>query len=283
MTNPYIARTAPWGEIICSWEYFRRTIIHNPRTFILRLQSQDRTRGSSSGVYTAFSKESKHENECQTVHLSSQAESVRFQKGISLGQEGGWFLPWTSAGGLRHLEGASGICKGKVEIHQRCCMLQSMVAKNIHSSKHWKLPKKLRKKNLAFSIDKTKISSQNGISSYSVFRQTALLRCTSSQFLPTLLMLIHHSWAFGKQKREEEQTQYGTSWEESVFAMVLHQSWFRTVSTQRFLGCLQTVTRCPVPYPHFYKRKNSVEEKNKTKQKKSLSHAIAPGAPTLMP
>lgn len=163
-----------------------------------------------------------------------------------------------------------------------CCkawLPKKSIPANIESfQRSWK-----KKKNLAFSIDKTKISSQNGISSYSVFRQTALLRCTSSQFLPTLLMLIHHSWAFGKQKREEEQTQHGTSWEESVFAMVLHQSRFRTVSTQRFLWCLQTVTRCPVPYPHFYKRKNSVEEKNKTKQKKSLSHTIAPGAPTLMP
>lgn len=54
---------------------------------------------------------------------------IWFQDRLSLGQEEGWFLPRISAGGQRHLEGTSGICKGKEEIRQRCCMSQSMAAK----------------------------------------------------------------------------------------------------------------------------------------------------------
>lgn len=103
--NIYIANAAMCRDIICSWEYCRRTAIQNPSTFILRLQSKDRTKGSSSKLHTEFSNEKK--NQCQILCFNSEAESVRFQKGLSPGQGGGWFLPQISARGQRHLEGAS--------------------------------------------------------------------------------------------------------------------------------------------------------------------------------
>jgi len=76
------------------------------RGFILTLQSKDMTKGSSSSRdYTEFSKEKNCQ--CQISHLNSEVEFLRFQKGLSPGQGGAWFLPQISGWGQRHLEGVS--------------------------------------------------------------------------------------------------------------------------------------------------------------------------------
>lgn len=191
----YIASAAMCREIICTWEYFRKTVIQNPCTFILSLQSKDRTKDSTSKVYTEFSKETK--NQCQVLHLNSEAESVGFQTGLSPGQGGCWFLPQISAWGQRHLEGASDPRNLQGEGGKPSPLLH--VAKHgcqrIHSSKHWKLPKKL-KKNLLSVVTRPKSVFKMKFPAIQFSVSLLYSWHNSSHFLP--ILLIHPSWTSGR-------------------------------------------------------------------------------------
>lgn len=166
--NIYIASAAVCRDIICSWEYCRRTVIQNPCTFILRLQSKDRTKGSSSRLHTEFSNEKQKINAKFYVWILRQ-NLLDFRRGFPQAREEAGCCPRSQLEGkdIWRVHQIRGICKGKVENHHCCLYVAKHGCQRIHFSKHWKLPKKRKK--YCFQSWQDQITFQSEISSYSVF------------------------------------------------------------------------------------------------------------------